>query len=123
MPFYTEHDFRKDWVAAKKAAKLSDKLFTLKFGPKLDAQNKLYKQVMEASPAKFMALYKKHGEKAVELKGIVKAYRELVNANGKNAQALKVLASIDANKKGCMIWDMALDKGSEYQSRKAQRQF
>ena len=43
------HDFYRDWSIAKKDAKLDDKLFTLKLGPKLDDLNKQYIALSEAT--------------------------------------------------------------------------
>jgi hypothetical protein len=91
MPTYTKHDYRKDWVAAKKSAKLDDKLFKQKPSPKLDDLNKLYDQLAKATPKSWKELYDKHSNKAIEIQNIVKAYRVIVNANGKNVAALKVL--------------------------------
>ncbi len=114
MPTYTKHDYHKDWKAAKKAAKLSDGLFKQKLGGNLDELNKLYDQLAKAGPKNWKALYDKHSNKAIEIQKIVKAYRVIINANGKNAGALKVLENIDASKKTAMIWGMALDKGAWY---------
>jgi hypothetical protein len=114
MATYTKHDYHKDWVAAKKKAKLADKLFQQKLGGKLDELNKLYDQLAKATPKNWKTLYDQHSNKAIEIQKIVKAYRDIVNANGKNAEALKVLENIDASKKTAMIWAMALDKGSWY---------
>jgi len=114
MATYTKHDYHKDWVAAKKKAKLADNLFKQKLGGKLDELNKLYDQLAKATPKNWKTLYDQHSNKAIEIQKIVKAYRDIVNAHGKNAEALKVLENIDASKKTAMIWAMALDKGSWY---------
>ena len=116
MAYYTVHDYHKDWATAKKNIPNEGKLFTKKLGPQLDTLNKLYTQFMNAGPKNFDAAAKKHSDLAIKIQNIVKDYRTLVNNNGKNAAALKVLTSIDGTGKGHMIFDMALDKGSRRQA-------
>ncbi len=118
MPRYKKRDYHTDWSKAKKEAKLDDKLFKQGLGPKLDDLNKLYAQLMKAGPKDWKALYDKHSDLAVKVNKIVKDYRLIVNANGKNAKVLKVLDSISESKVGAMVWDMALDKGELYQRMK-----
>src|SRR5262249_52810920 len=93
LPTYKVHDYHKDWVAGKK--KLDDKLFTQKLGAKLDDLNSLYSQMKKASDKSRPALIAKYQPKAAEVEKIVVAYRNIVKSHGSDAQALKVLASID----------------------------
>lgn len=108
MPKYQKQNWRKLWTDAKKASGLSDKLFTKGLGPKLEAQQKLYDQIMKADRKNFQALWTKHGNEAVKIQNIVKAYRQVVTKNGGNQQLLTVLDRLDKE----FIFNMAVDKGS-----------
>ena len=108
------HDYHKDWSSAKKAARLDDKLFKLKLGEKLDELNQQYKVLMKTGHNNWKPQWDKVDQQCSAVRKIVQNYRALVNKNGQNAQALKVLASIDENTHGHMLWDIALDMGWLY---------
>ena len=112
MASYILHDYRKDWVAARKAAHLDETLFKKDLEPMLDELNRLYGQLVKAAPADTKALYDQHGRLAAKVKKVVAAYRAIVTANGANAQALRVLDTIDGVQKGAMLWDMDVDKAT-----------
>jgi hypothetical protein len=94
-PLYQSIKYHKAWVDAKKP--LDNKLFTEHLGDKLDELEKLYGQVAKASVKSRPALIAKHKALADEIEAIVKRYRQIVNNNGNNKQALRVLQLIDGD--------------------------
>jgi len=116
MPHYKERNYHSHWKTVKTIANLDESLFEDELSSKLAEQDKLFKRMMRASADTFDELYQAHGEKAFEIQNIVKKYRDTVNANGADADALKVLDRIDGSEAGCMIWDMLLDKNEKYKS-------
>ena len=95
MTKYTVHNYHVDWVNAKHAAHLSDKLFTKGLGGKLDALNTLHTQAMAALDSKkFIAIAKKLRAISADVKKIVPVYSALVAKNGNNKAATRVLNAI-----------------------------
>jgi hypothetical protein len=69
---------------------------------------------MKSGANNWKANYDKVSAAAVETRKVIKSYRTIVDANGKNAGLIKVLEGIGESNTGHMLWDIALDQGDVY---------